>query len=169
METYSTKIIELNSRDKDFSGFKWVLKAVDFEGVRVIAIGKAIKIGLDGIVATDGHRIHIYEPLEIYPAGIFKVFLRQRHYLVFAKTGDVNFPNYEAVMPDYTKFKELSVWGPPERVYAEIVRTMTEETINYNYSHDATAGMDKAYIGPGKDPIIFEGPRKKALVMPMRI
>ena len=167
MQTYTTKIIELNSHDKDFAGFKWVLKAVNLD--LGSALAKVISINLDGIVATDGHRLHIYNPEESYPIGTFKFLLRQKYYLMLAETKDVKFPAYQSVIPDYSKFNEFRMIGLVERDYVILIRNMGEQGgLRYKYFADM-ADMDKMYIGGEKEPVVLEGFRRQALIMPMRI
>ncbi len=171
MKSYSTKLIEINGKDEDFAGFKWILKAVDFDPGSPIT--NVLSIEKESIIATDGHRLHIYSPhspLESYPTGTFKVLLRQRYYLILAHTKDVKFPDYERVIPDYSKFKEFLVSGIKERDYATIIKNMVGCAINFRYFSDLTGmDMEKIFIGGEKDPVVFEGFRKQALIMPMRI
>ena len=168
MKTYSTKLIEINSRDRDFPGFKWVLKAVNFE--RDSALESIINIGLDGIVATDGHRLHIYNPFETYFGGTYKVLLRQKYFLIFAATKDVKFPGYKKVIPDYSKFKEFEISSLIERNYFLMAQNMEDcGGLRFRYFNDLGTDMEKMYIGADKDPVMFEGFRRQALIMPMRI
>lgn len=166
MESYSTKIIELDKHDKDFAGFKWALKAVDFD--LGYTLSRIISINLDGIVATDGHRLHIYKAEESYPIGIFKILLRQQYHLILAHTKDVRFPQYKDVIPDYTKFKEFGMSGNIDLSYPTIIRNMDTDGLSYTYLDDV-GSMDKVYIGAKGQPIIFEGFNKLAMIMPMRI
>ncbi len=168
MKTYSTKLIEINSKDEDFAGFKWVLKAINFEEAM---LKNTIKIEKESIIATDGHRLHIYSPIESYPTGTFKILLRQRYYLILAHTKDIKFPDYEGVIPDYSKFKELKMSGGLiERNYLIMIKNMEDSGgLRYRYFNDLGTDMEKMFIGGEKEPVIFEGFRIKALIMPMRI
>jgi len=165
---YSTKIIELDNHDKDFAGFKWVMKAVDFNDTTPMA--RVLKIECESIIATDGHRLHIYRPEEGYPAGIFKILLRQRNQLIFAQTTDVKFPDYRKIIPDYSDWKEIQIWDQVERTYATLIRNMKENNgLNFEYVRDVVP-VDKMFIGEDPTgPVLFEGFRKMALVMPMHI
>ena len=167
MQTYSTKLIEINSRDKDFEGFKWLLKAVNFTDAMLKNI---ICIEKEQAVATDGHRLHIYSPEESYPAGTFKLLLRQKHFLIFAHTKDVKFPEYQKVIPDYSKFKEFEISSLIERNYFLMAQNMEDcGGLRFRYFNDLGTDMEKMYIGADKDPVVFEGFRRQALIMPMRI
>ena len=167
-QIYSTKIIELNGHDKDFPGFKWLLKAVNFEDAM---LKNVISIEKDQAIATDGHRLHIYSPFESYPTGTFKILLRQRYFLIFAHTKDVKFPIYERVIPDYSKFKEFKMSPLIERNYLVMAKNMEDSGgLRFKYFNDlGNTDMAKMYIGSEEEPVIFEGFRKKALIMPMGI
>ena len=167
MKIYSAKLIELSGDDKDFAGFKWVLKAVNFEDV---TLNKVIKISLDRIIGTDGHRLHIYRPFETYPTGTFKILLRQRYFLILAENKDIKFPDYEKVIPDYSKFKVFEISSLIERNYLLMAQNMEDcGGLRFRYFNDLGADMKKMYIGADKDPVVFEGFRRQALIMPMRI
>ena len=168
MKTYSTKLIEIDSRSTDFPGFKWLLKAVDFEPGSPIS--NVLSIEKDQIVSTDGHRLHIYQPLEVYPTGIFKILLRQKYFLIFAETKDVKFPEYQRVIPDYTKFKAFEISSLIERNYFLMAQNMEDcGGLRFRYFNDLGTDMEKMFIGADKDPVVFEGFRRQALIMPMRI
>ena len=166
METYSTKIIELDKHDTDFPGFKWVLKAVDFDPG--YGLSRIISINPDGIVATDGHRLHIYTPEVTYPMGLFKILVRQRYYLLLGETKDAKFPDYKDVIPDYSKFLKLDTHGVTESAYAVLIKNMPQ-AVSYKYFADV-GYMQTMWVSEKEgQPVIFEDYHKKALIMPMRI
>lgn len=166
MQTYSTKIIELDKHDEDFAGFKWVLKAVGFDPG--YGLSKIININSDEIVGTDGCRLHIYAPKETYPVGLFRVLVHQRYYLALIETKDAKFPDYKEVFPDYKKATVFDMPGQIEVAYAQLVKAMPQY-INYNYFADV-GYMKTMYVSQEEgQAVVFEDYRKKALIMPMRI
>ena len=171
MNIYKTTLITLVHQDLDFHGFKWVLKAI----TRKMSSFKldVIKIENDLIVATDGHRLHIYRTQGLFSAGTYQVLVKTRTKIILEKVFDVNYPEWRQV---------LSVKGTPLKLkigridsvgYTEIVRTMIQnETLRFDYFSDLASEMTKAFIpaasGEGVTFENFDG-SMKALIMPMRV
>jgi hypothetical protein len=172
---YNTTLIDLIYKNLDFQGFKWVLKAISREPS--LKIYDVIKIQQDLVVGTDGHRLHLYYTKEEHPCGVFKVLVRQRSKLILEKVSDINFPDWEHLLPKKEEIeKELVISRINSQGYTELVRQMNPDTtLDFNYFMDLDDSMTKVSatkdLLTGTNGILFEdlSQTKKALIMPMRI
>ena len=171
MNIYKTTLIDLSYKDPDFHGFKFVLKAITKEdaGFKL----NVIKIEKDLIVATDGHRLHIYKPQSLFSSGAYKPLIKTRTKLILEKVFGINYPDWHsALIPKGTPL-EIQIGRIDSVGYTEVVRSMnSESTLEFKYFSDLDDDMTKAFIpaAPGKG-ITFENfdGSMKALIMLLRV
>ena len=170
MNIYKTTLINLAHKDPDFYGFKFVLKAVTKENASFKL--NVIKIEQELIVATDGHRLHIYFPQGLFSSGIYKILVKTRTQIILEKVLGIKYPEWhQALIPKGT-IGEIKIGRVDSVGYTEIVRSMSEEsTLKFEYFSDLASEMTKALIptAPGGG-IVFENfdGSMKALIMPIR-
>ena len=171
MNIYKTTLINLAHKDPDFYGFKWVLKAI----TREMSSFKldVLKIEEDLIVATDGHRLHIYRTQGLFSAGIYQVLIKTRTKIILEKVFDVNYPEWHQVLIPKGTIEEMTIGSIDSPGYTEIVRAMNKEsTLRFDYFSDLASEMTKVFIPAApKEGITFENfdGSMKALIMPMRV
>ena len=129
------------------------------------------------IVATDGHRLHYYKS-DLLPVGYYEIKKLTKttiELLLYAGDDMPDFPDFARIMPDSSKalpFKthrqssdQISTVGK----YAEIIRAIEVNTIDYKFFEDAnTATMCSFYAPDGTSPVLLVGLDVKAVIMPYR-
>ena len=170
MSIYKTTLINLAHKDPDFYGFKWVLKALAKESYFKYLV---LKIEKDLIVATDGHRLHIYRPQGLYLSGSYKVLVKKNNQVILEKVSGINYPDWRSLLIPKGTPLEIQIGRIDSPGYTEIVRLMNKEsTLKFEYFSDLASEMTKAFIpaAPGEG-ITFENSdgSMKALIMPMRM
>ena len=168
MNMYKTTLINLYYADPDFHGFKWVLKVITKNSSLNLNV---LKIENDLIVSTDGHRMHVYYPSELYPSGVYKALVKTRTQIILEKVYGINYPAWRQLF--FIKETPLEIGRIDSTGYTEIVRAMNiESTLNFDYFIDLGSEMTKAFLpAKPKEGIFFENfdGSKKALIMPMRV
>jgi len=81
----------------DFEWIKWVTKAIGTENwLNYLNFD-------DGLwKATDGHRIHFYEPESEYKVGNYEIIKKARNELILEKIENKNFPDWNSILNSHT-------------------------------------------------------------------
>lgn len=129
------------------------------------------------IVATDGHRCHVYTPstCPLQP-GFYQVVKKNKKEIILNKEDcDLIFPDYARIIPEQKiliNFKGES-FGPLtiDQRYTQIIRALTEnESIAYKFFSDLPVDLFIDYqTGSEFDAVLFTGPQVKAVIMPFKI
>ncbi len=171
MNIYKTTLINLHYKDPDFYGFKWVLKATTKENSSFKL--NVIKIEQELIVATDGHRLHIYRPQGLFLSGIYKILIKTRTKIVLEKVSRINYPEWKSLLIPKGTPVEVKTGRVDSAGYTEIVRAMKKEsTLKFEYFSDLADEMTKAFIPTvPREAVVFENfdGSMKALIMPIRV
>ena len=170
-------MIQFTKIHLDYAGVKWTVKAKSKEESRyglfnVLSTGKRI-------VATDGHRMHIYKlQTEEIPKGIYEV-IEAKGMIIFNLTNKQisEFPDWMAVIPRHKRAITIKVMGNPKEDNVEAVATLframpEDRVVNLKYLSDALGDGDIWKVNVDKeanDALLFRNGRKVAVVMPMRL
>jgi hypothetical protein len=172
------KIITKNGKnDKDFDGIKWAIAARSKDATRY----SITCINIDGglIVATDGHRLHIYTPERDIDAGMYEV-LKETKDIIVLRSGDTDgfkYPDYERVFPQHTHNGINDITSPTDKnqllnLVANHVIKHAENDYDVTYLADAIPmGEDIHFEQSGENrPLIIRNQifTKAAVVMPLR-
>ena len=127
------------------------------------------------ITATDGCRIHhIKLNGEGYQDGFYLVAKRTKNDMVLAYSGnDYVYPECKDLLtkPEGTELIAMKYEGSSSKAFADIIRKMEANAIDYNLLNDVLSDGDawNVTIQDHEHPIFFENENKVAIVMPIRI
>jgi len=85
--------------DKDFDGIRWAISARSKDDRRENI--KCIKADCGVVVATDGHRLHLYTPNREIKDGCYEVVTDTAKTIVLEPSNET-YPDYERVFPSDT-------------------------------------------------------------------
>ena len=131
------------------------------------------------IVATDGHRLHIYTPTECpLEAGYYQVIKKTKTEIILNPVElDQEYPDFERITPDREGKKDFTLYqydngrtAAPnlESKYAEVIRALPSGTINIKYFQDACLNsMTSFKVTDGVSPVCLYGESLQAVVMPV--
>ena len=123
------------------------------------------------IVATDGNRLHQYKT-DLLPEGDYKVIKKTKSEvtLVMQDADEAGpFPNIHRVIPEMLDGVDLDS-ASSHGAYAQIIRAMAINHINYDYLKDALSTGDQMQFqaGDGFSPVLLKSDIITAVIMPMR-
>lgn len=166
-----TTIIELEARDPDIRGFYWASKILQSNHIQKSV--RFLNIEMPNIVATDGHRIHIYSPNKEYPNGLYRVLIKRKTHMCLSKiVEEITYLDWKPVVPDEkASYRRIQLRGNLSVDYTNLILAFTKiypnRTLNVNYLNDLGNGIWNAFIYEKHDGIRFEGDRKVAVIMPV--
>ena len=129
------------------------------------------------MTATDGARMHhIKLNGEGYSDGFYQVAKRTKSDMVLTYSGDKDYSVYPDVTsfvtkPEGTELIAMKHEGSSSKAFANIIRKMETNAIDYNLLNDVLSDGDawNVTIQTHEHPIFFENGNKVAIVMPIRI
>ncbi|MCK4816966.1 hypothetical protein KA005_14450 [bacterium] len=165
--------IEILHKHPDFPGIKWVLKARDKEDRRLIM--RNILFDSNKWVATDGHRIHIYESQELYQKGLYESIVNNSGKLVLKFVSDDidKYPKWSTIPCSSKTPLELKIDSGFyfSIAYSKVIRCLeVSVTLDFQFVQDLlkqTIDPWTVYIYEKADPVYFVSERKIGIIMPM--
>lgn len=121
------------------------------------------------IMATDGHRLHVYTPDEgCLPAGYYDLLKKTKTEVHLNSVElDLVYPDVDRVIPKAGNMIDIScsLCG----VYAAVIRAMPVNTLEFKYFTDACPLelMDSYQVIDGISPVMFQGGKVLSVVMPV--
>jgi len=167
--------IELTKKHQDFSGIKWVLKAINKKRNRIIL--RSILFDSGKWVGTDGSRIHIYESQESFKEGIYESIINNSGKLILKFISDdlTKYPIWRNIFHSSKAPLELKINFVSDLSveYTKIIRCMEASvTLDFQFFENLLMGnIDPwiVHIYEKLDPIYFMSERKTGIIMPMQI
>jgi hypothetical protein len=166
--------IEILHKHPNFLGIKWALKARDKESHKLHL--ENIIFDSDKWVATDGHRIHIYESQEAYQKGLYESIINNNGKLVlkFVSDDTDKYPEWSSIPCSKKTPLEFEIDSPfhiPSVTYTNIIRCLeVSVTLDFQFVQDLlkqTYDPWTIYIYEKLDPVYFVSDRKIGIIMPM--
>jgi hypothetical protein len=164
------RIIKTNN---DYVGILWVIKARSTEESRY---GLQFITAKDGeIIATDGHRLHIYKTEMVIKNGNYEVISSNKNEIILEAIKDIEYPKWEDVFPkdEPTKIIEIKCYSKKvSEAYTSLVRCLPiENTVNLKYFEDLLCISNKVtfLIHKKEEPIEFRTGKYRGLIMPIRM
>jgi hypothetical protein len=166
-------MITFDKNSKHLQPLKFVAKAVaKYKGQDGrVHLNNIYCIGPE-IIATDGHRCHVYTP-EDNPleAGYYEVIKNTKTELRLVRIEcDSEYPEIKRVIPakdGAVPFEDKSsIYGK----FAQVVRAMEQGSINTDYLADALSGEPGMFykVTDHLSPVLFFGATTLSVVMPLR-
>lgn len=171
------KAILLNSKHLDYSGIKWVLKAIDKKkdlyNLDYLNITEGLAVG------TDGYRLHQYTlslPDE-FEIGLYRFFIVNNKIILILDQKTTEYPDWKKLFLEAEPIKKLKlpVSLRQENLntsYVRLIRWLPEEEgMNLSYLKDILSFGNEYDVYWYKlfEKIIFVNGNHKAIVMPIRI
>ncbi len=129
------------------------------------------------IVATDGHRCHLYAPEDCpLEEGFYKVMKRTKTVIDLLKTEvDGQYPDFDRIIPKdeglvgFSTYTMEATNNAPLKL-AEVLRGMATSAISIDFFLDAInhESISMFRSGDGFEPIKFKGGFLTAVIMPLR-
>lgn len=165
--------IEILHKHPDFSGIKWVLKTIN-KGTHRLLLQNII-FDSDKWVATDGHRIHIYESQGSYQKGLYESIINNSGKLILKFVSDDidKYPEWSNIPCSQKTPLELTIDSTfyLSVAYTNIIRCLeVSTTLDFQFVQDLlkqTSDLWTVYIYEKLDPIYFVSDRKIGIIMPM--
>ena len=125
--------------DKDFDGIKWAIDVRSKDDTRLNITGIKIDKGL--VIATDGHRLHMYKIKRELPDGTYDVVSATTK-LIVLESNDRPFPDYKMVIPTVTRdgIPDISALSDKSDKDNKVINTVLKNSdMNFNirYLSDA--------------------------------
>jgi hypothetical protein len=162
--------IEILKREPDFSGIKWVAKAKDRDCRKKILNNLLFEDGF--WIATDGHRMHIYDTDIPYENGLYDILVNNISQLILKKNDiDAKYPNWEEACAVRSQPRNLKLNSHLSIAYTQIVREM-DNTIQYEYLKDLLTPLGDIWIASlyqKADPVMFTSNNKIGIIMPVNM
>ncbi len=176
--------------NKDIHHLIWVATARARDEV-YRPILQCINVLEDKIVATDGHKLHLWMgKIHNLKPGLYSVARQSKARIELylydgSEFGISAYPDYESIMPkynlpdnpseweveEYTKVKNIVFGGNISRNYTEVIRSMgITVTIEFDLFKNAFPGMESVWVSDGKpfDCLTLLGRDRVGVVMPLR-
>ena len=122
------------------------------------------------LVATDGHRCHVYRENIILVSGLYEVAKRTKNELILNLINSDNFPDfpdYKRVIPEKSEVTELS--NSNDYKIATILRSMKNNCLNLGYLAQAlSVEMITVCKSDGISPVRMDGENVTAVIMPKK-
>jgi hypothetical protein len=124
--------------------------------------------------ATDGNRLHHYKSTENYTDGFYKVIKRAKKHIVLQNMGtDFNYPEIDRLLlpsDDSNVFGVMMDSSQCFSAYADIIRAMEKNVLNYHFLHDVLSCDDTfdAHVNDLYGTVLFQNGNKKAVIMAHR-
>jgi DNA polymerase III sliding clamp (beta) subunit (PCNA family) len=166
-------MIRITKQNSDYTGILWVLKARSTEESRYHLHYIASKNG--ELIATDGHRLHIYKPEMIIKDGNYEVITSNKNEIILEGVKEIEFPSWEQVFPKGKPSEEIMIECHSKDMgsaYTRLVRKLPEpNTINLKYFEDLLCICDRVTfsIYGENEPIKLVSGKYRGLIMPIRI
>jgi len=173
--------IEIDKSNINFNRISFVANIIEKDDYRDHM--KYIKCEQNFIVANDGKRLHeaklqILRHFNI-PNGYYEVIKKMKTKISIIKRKELNecdYPLYKDLFEfkgeriEYIYDEEVPIHQATSKLFAEIIRKMSKDTINYEYLKDVIE-LNKFNIDVyvTDDRIRFEGIDIKAVIMGLRI
>jgi hypothetical protein len=138
------------------------------------------RIYCDGerIIATDGHRLHMYTPAECpLPKGLFMVEKKNKTtiHLSHNKSNEYDkslfdkYPDIDRIIPEETNAEEFAYSGVDAKL-ADVIRVMGSGCLNIGYFKDAVSAPEirKFHVTSELEPVVMIGDKLMSIIMPMR-
>ena len=126
------------------------------------------------IVATDGHRCHIYTPPADecpLPKGFYKIIKRTKTKIdiLLEQNADLIFPDYKRIVPNLDGVIPFKYRSTIYNAFAQVTRALGEGALNYNYFADTIgADLDCEFKTNGQNVgVLFKWAYKTAVIMPI--
>jgi len=159
--------IDLTSSHSDFSGIRWVLKAC---GGQYPVTQKLLFSEEGKVVATDGHRLHVYtlQELEAESGCLWEIVQNKatRVVLVKSELDSAEFPDWKHVIPEgepkaVVPLEEISRGNTPieyDKAYTNVVRALPKKlSLQYRYFCDVLSCQEPLQARVFRDMVEFKG------------
>ncbi len=134
------------------------------------------------VVATDGHRLHVYTPeVSVMEPGYYEIIKQTKTTLQLIKvTSDAygklgEYPDFKCMIPEASYIREfITKRNSGEEIevvgkYAEVIRAFTDNTVDWDYFNDANCLGMYGYRYNGEDsPLVLYGENIKAALSPLK-
>jgi hypothetical protein len=173
-----TIVIEKKSKNdnltqKDIDGLKWCLKARSHDETRPIINHILVDGGL--VVATDGHRLHLFLLTELdLASGEYEIITMNTKQIILRKLDESSFPDYMRVMPP-VDFKTTIFCNDQD---TPLLHTVYNKFANDARTYDANLLRDAfmefsrvsiSSVGNSLAPLIlYDNVSRGALIMPLK-
>ena len=127
------------------------------------------------IVATDGHRCHVYTPEDCYlEKGYYEILKKTKTELHLLQNTDpdlMDFPDFARIFPAEKKLQHFEEKTTVGGRLALVIRAMGTNCVNLDYFRDSAEfrGIYSYQVTEGSDPILLRGARLQAVLMPAKI
>lgn len=163
----------ITKANNDYTGILWAIKARSMEESRYSLQFITAKDG--EIIATDGHRLHIYKTEMVIENGNYEVITSNKNEIILETVKGVEYPEWENVFLKDEPVKIIEIECYSKRVseaYTSLVRCLPiENTVNLKYFEDLLCISDKVtfLIHKKEEPIEFRTGKYRGLIMPIRM
>jgi hypothetical protein len=173
-----TTIIEKKSKydsftQKDMEGLKWCLKARSKDTTRPIINHILIDDGL--VVATDGHRVHLYLLSELdLASGEYEIITVNIKQIILRKLDETSFPDYMRVMPPVNFETSIHCKDKHTPLYHTVYNQFANDTRTYDTELLGDAFMGHAEVsicsgdGCAAPLVLYDNNCRAAIVMPLK-
>ncbi len=172
-----TTIIEKKSKydnltQKDMDGLKWCFKARSKDTTRPIINHILIDEGL--VVATDGHRVHLFLLTELdLASGEYEIVTVNTKQIILRKLDETSFPEYMRVMPPVNFETAIHCKDKHTPLYHAVYNQFANDIRTYDTDLLSDAFMDHSEVsicsGDGLAPLVlYDNDCRAAIVMPLK-
>jgi len=170
-------MLEFTKHHEDTQGILFCVRAVTKDDLHYGGATNMLCVQSGQMIATDGHRIHIYKLMNPLADGLYRVIVKTKVKITIHQEIDPpQFPDWERIIPqgdcveipqlNFTEVTDLS------QAFARIVRALPEDvTLNYRFLEDLADSVFTAKIFHQSNytPVVFTDDNKQALIMPMKV
>lgn len=152
---------------KEFSNLHFVARAIDPKHKSDNI--KHIYADQDNIVGTDGFRLHLIANEGLLDPGFHQIIKKTKTELQLLKINDnLQYPDYKRLFKDEYQTIDFKKTSDHLR-FAQVIRSLTDQTIDFNYFMDVEPMNMVEFYAADNDPIyLTNNEYRKALIMPVR-
>jgi len=173
-----TNVIEKRNKydsftQKDIEGLKWCFKARSKDATRPIINHILIDDGL--VVATDGHRVHLFLLSDLdLASGEYEIVTVNTKQIILRKLDEISFPNYMRIMPPVNFETSIRCTDKLTPLYHAIYNQFANDIRTYDTDLICDAFMDNSTVSICSDDgcasplVLYDNNCRGAIVMPLR-
>jgi len=166
-------MIKLGKYDtEDLDGMRFVARAI-YKGKDRPPL-RYIYVDGNEAMATDGHRLHIYQPEKDFQDGFYEVYKNTQTMFWLerlAQTEHLKFPEIDWFFPNSFRWEYNLLGASVDGDYVKLSRRLHRgDGLNYQHFSDMVKGEPFVahYAGLGK-PVYFTNHTRYGLIMPFRV
>jgi len=174
------EMIEINKFNKaDLSGVYWLTACMAKNDLRFHL--NHIQAKDNKLCATDGNRLHYFEPEQKFTDGFYRVTKRTKTViqLIFEPFESGMYPDISELVNINSDDSKMTIFGKNDidteyasQMTTKIIKMMENNTVNFSFVMDVLRCDDAFEVYQSKDhnnPVKFRSENKTAIIMPLMV